>query len=286
MISNNAKSWIKDIVLALLSALIAAINLNTFVHSGGLTPSGFSGLSLLIVRIADSSFHISLNYSVLYILFNIPGVILAYKALSKRFTLLSLIDVIMTSVLVAVLPKIQITNDLLLISVFGGILGGLSAAAVLEAGACGGGTDFISIFFAKKYRKAMWNYMLVLNAIMLLATGFLFGWNIALYSIIFQYVNTQVVNFFDTRYKRSCFFIITDKPEEITSEVVKQLHHSVTELSGIGGYSHQQKMMLYTVCGDYEVNRLTKIIMETDPKAFVNVIKSTRITGNFNQRPF
>lgn len=269
-----------------MAALLAAGNLNSFVAAGDLMPGGFSGLALLISRIAGRQWGITLNYSVLYILFNIPGVILAFKAVSPRFTAVSLIDVVMTSVFVAILPSFTITKDMLLISVFGGIINGLSSAAVLEANACGGGTDFISIYFAKKYRKAMWNYMLLFNVALLMITGFLFSWTAALYSIIFQFVSTQVVNYFDTRYKRSCFFIVTSKPEEITAEVVKQLNHSVTELSGIGGFTHKQRMMLYTVCGDYEVNRLTKIIMDIDPQAFVNVIKSTRITGNFNQRPF
>ncbi len=286
MNKKKTTSLVRDVLLSLLAAFLSAINLNSFIASGGLTPAGFSGLSILLVRIAQREWGIVLNYSILYILFNIPGVILAFRSVSKRFTVLSIIDVVMTSVFVAILPTFSITDDMLLISVFGGILSGIAASAVLEADACGGGTDFISIFFAKKYRKAMWNYVLVFNVIMLGITGLLFGWTAALYSIIYQFVGTQVVNYFDTRYKRSSFFIVTSKPEEITAEVVKQLHHSVTELSGIGGFSHQQKMMLYTVCGDYEVNRLTKIIMEIDPTAFVNVIKSTRIAGNFNQRPY
>ncbi len=218
---NKFKNTILSIVLALLSAIVASVNINIFVDEGGLVPGGFSGLSLLLSRLGSNVWNINLNYSVLYLLFNVPCALIVYKSIGKKFTFISLIDVIMTSLLVAILPNYSLTEDLLLISVFGGILAGLSSILILQAGGCGGGVDFLAIYFAKKTSKSMWNTILIFNVALMLISGAIFGWEYALYSIIYQFVSTQVIDTYDKRYKRSCFFIVTDddKAEEIAQAV-------------------------------------------------------------------
>ena len=280
------RRFIIRILLAILSGLVAAVNLNSFVAAGQLVPGGFSGLSLLIVRIAKATFNVELNYSTLYILFNIPCTLLVYKSIGQKFTIVSLVDVLVTSLFVQLIPTIYVTDDILLICVFGGILGGISGTLVLLADACGGGTDFIAIYYAKKKQKSMWNTILAFNSAMLIISGIMFGWEIALYSIIFQYVQTQVLDIYDSRYKRSCFVIITEKPKEIANAVFEKYNHSVTQFTGIGGYSHQEKNVLYTVVGKYEEQSFINLIMSVDPKAFVNVMDSEKVIGNFNQNPY
>ena len=164
---------LKEIFFSALAALIAAINIRTFIHSGNIVPGGFSGLSLLITRLAASK-GVTLSYSVLYLLFNIPCVLLVFKFVGKRFTIISLIDVVLSSILSSVIPECFITDDMLLIAVFGGIVNGISGSCVLMANACGGGTDFISIYFAKKKQKSVWNETLVFNALLILLAGFYF----------------------------------------------------------------------------------------------------------------
>ncbi len=286
MKKNAVMMILRDILLSLAAAFVAAVNLNMFVHIGNLVPGGFSGLSVLLVRVFGDFYNIRLNYSVLYLLFNIPGLLLVFRHVGKKFTLISLIDVVFTSLLVQVLPYFEVTEDMLLISVFGGIMGGISALLVLTAGGSGGGTDFIAIYFSKIRQKSMWNTILGFNVILLLTSGILFGWDIALYSIIYQFVQTQVLDLYDKRYKRSCFIIITDKPQEIAEAVFKEFNHSVTEFEGIGSYTHHSRNVLYTVVGKYEEQQLINIIARIDPKAFVNIMDSERVVGNFVQKPF
>lgn len=283
---NLSSNIVVRVILAILAGLVAAININSFVAAGALVPGGFSGLSLMIVRIAETSFNIKLNYSFIYLLFNIPCTILVFNAVGRKFTYVSLVDVVATSLFVELIPTIYVTNDILLISVFGGILGGVSGALMLLAGGCGGGTDFVGIYYAKKKQKSMWNTIFAFNAAMLIVTGLMYGWDISLYSIIFQYVQTQVLDIYDSRYKRSCFIIITDKPEEIRQAVYEKYNHSVTHFTGVGGYSHQNKNVLYTVVGKYEEQDFINLIMRVDPKAFVNIMDSERVIGNFNQKPY
>ncbi len=283
---NLTGNFAVRIILAFLAGLIAAININSFVAAGALVPGGFSGLSLLIVRLADSAFNIKLNYSLIYILFNIPCTILVFNTVGRKFTYVSLVDVIATSLFVQLIPTIYVTDDILLISVFGGILGGISGALMLLADGCGGGTDFVAIYYAKKKQKSMWNTIFAFNAAMLIITGVMFGWEISLYSIIYQFVTTQVLDIYDSRYKRSCFIIVTENPEAIKEAVFRKYNHSVTQFTGVGSYSHENKNVLYTVIGKYEEQDFINLIMKVDPKAFVNIMNSERVIGNFNQKPF
>ena len=283
---NNDKITLRSLLLAVLSGLVAAFNLRVFVRAGGLTPAGFSGAAVLLERLSGQYLPFKLSYTVLYILFNIPGTIVIYKTLGKRFTLLSRIDIFLTSTLVNFIPSFEITDDLLLIAVFGGLLNGLSDCLVLESGGCGGGTHFWAIYLSRKYQKSMWNVIMVINTLLLVLSGLLFNWEAALYSIIFQYVATQVIDHYDNRFRRTTFIIITDKPDEITKAIFAALGHSVTKFTGEGTYTHETREVLYTVCGKYEENQLTELIMKIDPKAFVNIMDTHRVVGNFRQKPY
>ena len=283
---NGKVHFIKDIFISLLAAFIAAININTFINDGNIVPSGFSGIALLTTRLADKYSFFCPSYSVLYIALNIPAVILVMKTVGKKFTIISLVDVVFTSLFVGILPKFHITNDFLLAAVFGGIINGFSNSLVLAADGSGGGIDFITIYAAKKYKKSFWNEAMLINATIIAIAALAFGLEAALYSIIYQFVCTQVINFADSRYKRSSLIIISEKSEEICNAVYRDFHHTVTIWQGVGGYTSSNRRVLYTVCGQYETNALVTKILSIDPKAFVNVTQSQTVIGNFHEKPF
>ena len=283
---NGKVHFIKDIFISLLAAFIAAININTFINDGNIVPSGFSGIALLITRLADKYSFFCPSYSVLYIALNIPAVILVMKTVGKKFTIISLVDVVFTSLFVGILPKFHITNDFLLAAVFGGIINGFSNSLVLAADGSGGGIDFITIYAAKKYKKSFWNEAMLINATIIAIAALAVGLEAALYSIIYQFVCTQVINFADSRYKRSSLIIISEKSEEICNAVYRDFHHTVTIWQGVGGYTSSNRRVLYTVCGQYETNALVTKILSIDPKAFVNVTQSQKVIGNFHEKPF
>lgn len=280
------KRLIKNLFLALLSAIVAAINLNSFVHFASITPGGFSGMALLLIRVFDKFLDIELSYSILYLIFNIPAVILVIKYVGKQFTLVSLVGIVLISVFVEILPYFQITEDLLLSAIAGGVLSGFSSALVLMADGCAGGMDFVSIFFAKRFKKSFWNESLMVNATLLVIAGLLFGWEASLYSIVFQFTGTQVVKAADNRFKRNAFIIITDNEDGICQDIQTKLNHSATILDGVGYASQKHKKVIYTVCGNYETNILLDIIQKHDPSAFINITHSERVVGYFNEKPF
>lgn len=273
------------ITCVIIGSLIAAVNLNTFVNAGGLFPGGFNGLTLLIQRFAATYLHIQIPFSpVNYALNAIPAYI-GFKMIGKKFTMYSILMILLTGLFVDLIPANNITEDILLISVFGGIINGISLSVALRGNASSGGMDFISMWISKRLSKSAWNYTMAVNAVMLVIAGALFGWESALYSIIFQFCSTQVVNTFHVRYKKMTMFIVTSHPELVTPLIQDAMHHGVTQLEGIGTYSGKPRTLLYTVVSISEVKILIHHIKEVDPSAFVNVTKTEMVEGRFYMEP-
>lgn len=147
-----------------------------------------------------------------------------------------------------------------------------------------GGTDFIAIYFSEKNGRDIWNYILCGNAVILTVAGLLFGWDRALYSIIFQFTSTQVIQMLHQRYKKHTLFIITKEPYQIYEEIFKLTNHTATRFEGIGCYTDEKTSMIYSVVSTEEAKYLVKKVHEIDPKAFVNIIKTDYINGRFYQK--
>ena len=117
---------------------------------------------------------------------------------------------------------------------------------------------------------------------MILVTfGLLFGWTRALYSIIFQFVSTQILNTLYKRYQKSTLLIITDKPDEVILVIREVTGHDATLFTGKGCYQGAERKMLYTVVSSDEEDKLLRSIKKTDPLAFVNILQTKMLKGNF-----
>ena len=273
------------LLLIIAASAIMAVNIKSFVDAGGLFPGGFNGLTLLIQRTAQTYFHFSPPFSVINFLLNLIPAVISYRFIGKRFTFYSCLMIVLTSVLTDLIPSMPITDDTLLICIFGGIINGFSIGLCLFARATSGGTDFIAVALSEKLNIDAWGYILIGNAVMLVIAGLLFGWDKALYSIIFQFASTQVVKMLNARYKRATLFIISDKSEQIYADLKELTHHSATLFHGTGLYNGNPRTMLYTVISANQVKKMIKIIKKIDPQAFINVIKTQQVNGNFYQRP-
>ena len=151
--------------------------------------------------------------------------------------------------------------------------------------ATSGGTDFIAIFFSERKGKETWNYILAGNVLMLAAAGFLFSWEQALYSIIFQFASTQILNGLYSRYQKLTLLIITEAPQRVYEQIKEVTHHDATLFQGVGCYEGKERKLLYSVVSRQEKRRIVSKIREIDPKAFINVVKTEQVTGRFYLRP-
>lgn len=286
--NRNRKHKHRDMITLLcviVAAAISAINIKTFVNAGGLFPGGFNGLTVLIQRICSTYFDIEIPFSIVNYTLNAIPAYIGFKMVGKKFTMYSIIMIILTGIFVDIIPASNITEDILLVSIFGGIFNGVALSIALRGNASSGGTDFISMWISKRTGQSAWNLVMGINAVMLIIAGAMFGWDKALYSIIFQFCSTQIINTYHTRYKRMTMFIVTSQPEVIIPIIQHSTHHGVTQLQGIGTYSGKPRTLLYTVVNTAEVKPLMNTIKEVDQTAFVNVTKTEQVEGRFYLEP-
>lgn len=127
--------------------------------------------------------------------------------------------------------------------------------------------------------------ILGLNVVILAIAGVLFGWDKALYSIIFQYTSTQVVHILYKKYQQHTIFVVTDHAGAVYEGISKTTHHSATIMEGEGYYEHKERKIVYSVVSSAEIKKVLSVIQEVDPHAFVNVMKTEQVAGRFYQKP-
>lgn len=273
------------LLLIIAASVLMALNIKSFVNAGGLFPGGFNGLTLLIQRSAAQFAGITLPFSPINLLLNAIPAILSFRLIGKWFTTYSCLMIALTSILTDLIPPLTLTNDVLLVCIFGGIIQGLAISLCLMGRATSGGTDFIAAAIGERLKTDAWNYVFAFNCVMLTVAGLLFGWDKALYSIIFQYASTQVVHLLDPRFKRTTLFIITNSSTQVYRHITSTTHHGATLFHGTGLYNGEERDLIYSVVDSNQVKRLTHAVRQIDPHAFINVIKTNQVSGNFYRKP-
>ena len=271
--------------VVVMSSILFAWNLCCFAKTSNLFPGGFAGLSLLLQEIIFKFLHIKIPYTIFNIVLNLFPIYIAFKYIGKKFTLYSILTIFLSSIFVDILPHYIFTQDILLVSVFGGLINGFAISLCLNVGATTGGTDFISIFLSQQKGIDAWNYILLGNAIMLIVAGALFGWPIALYSIIYQFCSTQVIQMLYKRYKKETLFIISDKSDKIYHAIKELTNHDATLFKGIGCYEEKEKTLIYSVINAEAKRQLIPLIRSIDPHAFINIVKTEELSGRFHNIP-
>lgn len=268
-----------------VGALFSATAIKVFVQAGTLVPSGVAGVASLLVMEAEKFFGLHLSFSVLYLIVNLGILSFVFKHLGKKFIALSLLHVVLTSIFVEILPAAHITNDMILIAIFGGTMNGIGVSIALKMNGSAGGTDFIAIYYSMVKNKPMWNRIMAFNIVMLLYFGWQYNWNLAFYSIIYQVLSTLIIDSYHDRYKLSTIRIITTIPNEVSDDILKVVRHGITKIDGTGMYKKREQAMLYMVVNTFELDLIVDTVMLVDPYAFIEITPVQRIEGNYYQKP-
>ena len=279
------KSDCRRILLVVIGSFLMAVNINTFIHAAELYPGGASGLSLLLQKVFGDFAGIQLPYTLFNVLLNAAPAYVGFRYIGKKFTLLSCLVIALSSLMTDLLPRISITSEPMLSCVFGGLLGAFAVSLCLHADATSGGTDFIAMYVSQKYERDAFHYILVGNVAMLGVAGALFGWEKALYSIIYQFTYTQALHTLYKRYQKHTLFIITQKPEEIYSAIAQSTHHGATLFRGMGLYEQKERTMVYSVVSSEEIRPVLSKVKSIDEHAFINVLKTDQFQGRFYHKP-
>ncbi len=275
----------RKIIILCVASLLMAVNIKTFVRTADLFPGGAAGLTILIQRIGETYFQIMLPYTVINLLLNAIPVYIGFRFIGKKFTLYSCLMIVLTSIFTDMIPGYVITYDVLLLSVFGGIINGAVVSMCLLADATSGGTDFIAIFLSDKKDVDSFNVILGVNVVILSVAGLLFGWEKALYSIIFQYASTQILHMLYKRYQQATLFIVTNKAKQVCNAIYKVSMHGATVMESEGSYEGQERSMVYSVVSSAESKKVVEFVKRVDPDAFINVVRTEQLQGKFYHKP-
>ena len=283
-LKNKKIRYLFSCIAVVISALLQAYVIQVFITPSNLLSSGFTGVAILIDKIA-ALYGCHISTSVAILMLNIPVAVICFKSISKKFTILSTIQFVLASVFLSFCRFQPLFHDLVLNVIFGGFLYGLCFVIALKGSASTGGTDFIALYVSNKIGRSIWEQVFIFNALILCIFGFMFGWLYAGYSILFQFVSTKAISAFHHRYERVTLQITTTKAPEIINQYVKQYRHGISCVDAVGGYSHKKMYLLHTVVSSYEVNDIVHLMREQDPHVIVNMIKTENFYGGFYQAP-
>jgi uncharacterized membrane-anchored protein YitT (DUF2179 family) len=272
---NAKRTWptIRDYILILAGALVQAVGLRLFMVPAQLASGGISGISQLINHFTGWPI------GLMVFIGNIPLFLLGWRLLGgRRFALRTLVAVLAYSFFTeAVLwlpffPKDGITNDLVLNSLYGAVVSGIGYGLVYRAQGTSGGSDILARILNRWRGIPMTQSYLMTDTLVILAAGFVFGWQRALYAIIVLYISGLVV---DSTLQGAgtvrTALIITENCKEVADRILAEMERGVTILNGTGAYTGEARPVLYCVVTRSEVQQLKTIVHEADPKAFMVV---------------
>lgn len=282
------KVWFRYAITAIsviVSAFLQTYVIKVFIEPANLLSSGFTGVAILIDRIA-SLYGGSFSTSIGLLVLNVPVAILCYKSIGKKFVISSLCQVFLTSLFLNILTFPPVFDDVVLNVCFGGVIYGIATVIALKGNSSTAGTDFIALYISNRMERSIWGYVFVFNATILCIFGYMFGWIYAGYSIVFQFISTKTISSFYQRYKRVTLQITTKSADRIVEAYIREYRHGISVLNGYGGYSKKAMSLLHTVVSAYEVQDIAMLIREVDNKAIINVLSTEAFYGGFYQQPF
>lgn len=274
------KSYFLPVILIIISAFIQSYTIEVFIIPSKLLTGGFTGLSILINMIL-SNFGITLSVGALLIILNFPVALLCAREISKKFVFLSLLHIVMTSIFLKNFKYDPLFTNIFLNLTIGAVVHGLQMVLALKVGGSTGGTDFIALYISNKINKSIWINIFMFNMLVILIFGYMFTWDGAGYSIVFQFITTKVIDTFYNRYRRMTLQIITKKGDEVSEMYISKYRHGMTKMVGEGAYLKEPMYICYTVVSVYEVNDIVKAILEVDKKAIINTFKTDAFYGKF-----
>lgn len=275
-------SWksIRDYLLILLGAFIQAVSLRLFLVPASLVSGGISGAAQLINYLTNGW-----PIGLMVILGNIPLFIIGWRYLGgPRFALRTILSIVafagFTDLLGLFIPAVGVTQDLFLNAIFGGIILGIGLGIVYLGRGTSGGTDILGRILNRRLGISIsLSYMLTDSLVVLLA-GFVFGWERALYGLVMIYVSGVAA---DVASQGSSIIrtalIVTARGQQVTDVIMEELERGVTLIPAKGGYTGDDKSLLYCAISASEVIRLKTVVKESDPDAFMVIGHATEALG-------
>lgn len=265
-----------NMVLLSVGAVFCGAAVNGILIPMEFASGGVTGLSLVVKHLISA-----LPLGGIYLALNVPLFLIGWRFVGKRFFVYSLVGMFLFS---AALQWVHIdipVEDRILGAILAGILMGIGAGITLRSAGSGGGTDILAVILLKHYSIRLGTTILVFNSAVLVMTALLFSLQGALYTLIFLYVSSKILNIVVTGLsQRKAVWIVSREWEGINREILEELNRGVTIIEGRGGFTGRKGAILYTVITFQELARLKRIIRRIDPNAFVVVSETLEVMGH------
>lgn len=275
---NKIKEFLADTFVFVLGGVLYSVAINCFLSRNNIINGGFTGIATIL------NYLFELPIGTVIFIMNIPLFIIAYKKLGAKFVLRTFWATLINSTFIdlgAFLPVYN--NDLLLSSLFGGALVGISLGIIFIRNATTGGVDIIAKLIKLKLpHVSIGRSILLFDAIVVILGGFIYeNFESMLYASVVIFVSAQVLDYIIYGVSRGAMImIISEQSEKIRNMIINDLDRGVTVLKAQGGYSKADKDVLLCACFDNQTHKLIKKIKSADENAFFIVTQSKQIFGN------
>lgn len=264
-----------DFIFILFGAIAAAFALECFLIPNSILDGGVNGISIIIHKL------LSINLSLLIVLINIPFIYIGYKNLGFEFLIKAIISILCFSLFLEVFKNVpEVTDNILLATVYGSALLGLGVGVIIRFGGCLDGTESLGIVISKNTNFSVGQFVLFCNILIFGISGIFFGIDRALFSLLAYFITSKIVDEISEGFEKAkAAMIITDKSEDLSKEIYKRLGRTVTKIKGKGLISGE-KEILYCVITRIEVSELKKVVLESDAQSFITITDVSEIIGN------
>ncbi|WP_047983849.1 YitT family protein [Ornithinibacillus californiensis] len=262
-------------LIVIIGSLIIAFAFNFFLVPYSILSSGISGIAILLGLITP------FDTGLLNLVLNLPLIILSYFKLGKEITVNTLICVVSLSLFLYLLPVLQVTDNVLLSTIFGGVISGIGIGLILKFSGSSGGLDIVAIIISRISNVSIGLLLTGMNGVIVLISGAIFDWNIALYTLLSIYLTGRMIDKIHTNHIKLTMQIVTTEGELIRKELLETIYRGFTITDGYGGYSKEKKQIILMVVTRYETMQIRGIVRKYDDKAFINIFETVEVDGTF-----
>ncbi|MFI8688295.1 YitT family protein [Rossellomorea sp. NPDC077527] len=269
------KEVVKRAILITAGAVIMAVGLEIFLVPNQVIDGGIVGVSIMLSHITG------VKLGLFIFILNIPFFFIGYKQIGKTFAFSTLYGIVILSVSTTFLhPVAAFTQDILLASLFGGIVLGIGVGMVIRYGGSLDGTEILAILSSKRLPFSVGEIIMFVNLFILASAGFVFSWDRAMYSLLAYYVAFKIIDITIKGLDESkSVWIISENYEEIGDALLHRLGRGVTYLRGEGAFSGDDKKVIFCVITRLEEAKLKDIVAEHDPSAFLAIADIAEVRG-------
>ncbi|MCY7783147.1 MULTISPECIES: YitT family protein [unclassified Bacillus (in: firmicutes)] len=271
--------FIFRVLMILVGAASAAVSIELFLIPNDFIDGGIIGVSLILDHLFMSNPF--LNFALFVVILNIPFMIFGYKYIGKTFLISTMIGIVGLAVIESSLHHVEaITTQPILATVFGGLLLGFGVGLVIRNGGSMDGTEILGILLTKKLPFSVGEFVMLINVFIFIWAVFVFGPEQAMYSFMTYYIAMKTIDaVIQGLDETKAVIIVSDQYDEISDAILHRLGRGTTKLKGKGGYTDEEKDVIYAVVTRLEVTKLKSIVFEVDQNAFITIMNTHETRG-------